>query len=198
MRRSKADAEQTRIAILDAAERLFVRNGPGATTLEQIARAAGVTRGAFYWHFKDKADLFHALHRRYRPPQVELLQAVADSHDDPLTLLQTTSSEILAQFETDESRQRMFAIVTNHVFVDEVTLGHKESSEDMYRLLLQLMRRARQTGTLTEAMTPEEAAGVVMIATNGLLSEWLRSGKAFKLSDFGQRYLYHQIAALRK
>ena len=46
MRRSKADAEQTRLEILNAAEILFSKHGIARTTLEQIARAAGVTRGA--------------------------------------------------------------------------------------------------------------------------------------------------------
>ena len=48
MRRSKEDAEQTRSAILDAAEHLFCAQGVTASTLEGIARKAGVTRGAVY------------------------------------------------------------------------------------------------------------------------------------------------------
>ena len=78
MRRCKADAEQTRSSIMDAAERMFVKNGVGQTSLEQIARAAGVTRGAVYWHFKDKADLLQAMYERNKPPQVELLRMAAN------------------------------------------------------------------------------------------------------------------------
>ena len=51
MRRTKEQAEQTRVAILEAAERLFLEKGVAQCSLEQIARAAGVTRGAVYWHF---------------------------------------------------------------------------------------------------------------------------------------------------
>jgi len=46
VRRTKEEAEQTRDQILDAAEILFFERGVAHTSLEQIARAAGVTRGA--------------------------------------------------------------------------------------------------------------------------------------------------------
>src|SRR5690606_41278730 len=67
-RRTKAEAEATREAILDAAEEVFIENGVSRATLEQIARRAGVTRGAVYWHFKDKNDLFTAMINRVRLP----------------------------------------------------------------------------------------------------------------------------------
>src|SRR5690606_12983243 len=59
MRRTKEQAEQTRASILAAAEQLFLEKGVAHSTLDQIARAAGVTRGAVYWHFENKAHLFH-------------------------------------------------------------------------------------------------------------------------------------------
>lgn len=61
MRRTKAEAEQTRRALLDAALTLFSTQGYESTTLAQIARQAGTTRGAIYWHFKNKADMLSAL-----------------------------------------------------------------------------------------------------------------------------------------
>src|SRR5882757_7288734 len=65
-RRTKAEAEETRQKILDAAERLFFIDGVSRTSLEHIATAAGVTRGAIYWHFKNKLELFEALHERVK------------------------------------------------------------------------------------------------------------------------------------
>ena len=56
-RRTKFEAEKTRNAILDAAEKVFYKRGVARTSLEQIARAAHVTRGAVYWHFHDKIEL---------------------------------------------------------------------------------------------------------------------------------------------
>ena len=51
MRRTKEDAQLTREVLLDAAEVLFAQRGVSRTSLQEIAKAAGMTRGAVYWHF---------------------------------------------------------------------------------------------------------------------------------------------------
>ena len=61
VRRTKEDAMATRDSILDAAELLFAERGVSSTTLQHIATAAGVTRGAIYWHFKNKQALLTAM-----------------------------------------------------------------------------------------------------------------------------------------
>ena len=61
MRRTKQEAEQTRRRIMSAALRTFDRHGISRTTMEHIADAAGVTRGAIYWHFADKQALLAAI-----------------------------------------------------------------------------------------------------------------------------------------
>ena len=60
-------------ALLDAALRVFRDRGVAHTSLEEVAAAAGVTRGAVYWHFKDKADLFTALCERVQLPMEAML-----------------------------------------------------------------------------------------------------------------------------
>ena len=61
VRRSAADAEQTRQAILAAARSSFAEHGFAAASTTAIAAAAGVTRGALYHHFAGKTDLFRAV-----------------------------------------------------------------------------------------------------------------------------------------
>jgi AcrR family transcriptional regulator len=61
--------EVTRTKLLAAAETLFTKHGFAGTSVEEIAEAAGFTRGAFYSNFEDKDDIFlslldHKLHRR--------------------------------------------------------------------------------------------------------------------------------------
>lgn len=61
MKRTKEDADQTKRKLLDSAFREFLRNGIDKSKLEIISGKAGVTRGAFYWHFNDKHDLLDSL-----------------------------------------------------------------------------------------------------------------------------------------
>ena len=62
-RRTKEDAEATRNKLLDAAAEVFFAKGVAGASLSEVAQAAGLTRGAIYWHFKDKVDLFHTNYR---------------------------------------------------------------------------------------------------------------------------------------
>lgn len=61
-RKTKAEALETRQRIMDAAVDVFFEKGVAHTTLDDIAQAAGVTRGAIYWHFKNKLDVFSTLY----------------------------------------------------------------------------------------------------------------------------------------
>ena len=91
VRKTKEDALATRDSILDAAEQLFVTQGVSGTTLQHIATAAGVTRGAIYWHFEDKAALFNAMMERAKMPLESAMQLLeAGDPDDPLADLRTT------------------------------------------------------------------------------------------------------------
>src|SRR5438876_9805376 len=60
----------TRLAILEAAVRIFARSGVSAATLEDIATEAGVTRGALCWHFHSKDDLLSAIIKHYGPHSI--------------------------------------------------------------------------------------------------------------------------------
>ena len=81
MRRTKEDAQQTRETLIDAAEQVFAERGVSRTSLQEIAKAAGMTRGAIYWHFKDKAELFNAMMERTTLPMQDTLKAIDTAHE---------------------------------------------------------------------------------------------------------------------
>lgn len=63
-RKTKEEAERTYHSLLDAAATLFIRQGVAKTTLAEIAKEAGLTRGAIYWHFDNKDAVIQALWER--------------------------------------------------------------------------------------------------------------------------------------
>lgn len=65
MKKTKEEAAETRNKLLEAGLNVFSRKGFSATTLVDIAAEAGVTRGAVYWHFKDKEELYWELNQKY-------------------------------------------------------------------------------------------------------------------------------------
>jgi TetR/AcrR family acrAB operon transcriptional repressor len=64
-RKPRLVAEARREEILDAAQRCFQAHGYHTTTVDQIATHAGLSKGAIYWHFKGKRELFLAIFDRY-------------------------------------------------------------------------------------------------------------------------------------
>ncbi len=82
-RRTKEEALATRDRILDAAEHVFFEKGVSHTSLADIAQHAGVTRGAIYWHFASKSELFDAMFDRVLLPIDELKAGTGEPHADP-------------------------------------------------------------------------------------------------------------------
>jgi AcrR family transcriptional regulator len=80
-------AEATRLALMRAARELFAERGYGAVGTEQIVARAGVTRGALYHHFRDKRDLFRAVHVEMERELMEAIGERMGAASDPLELL---------------------------------------------------------------------------------------------------------------
>jgi AcrR family transcriptional regulator len=88
-KRTKAEqGATTRAALLDAATRLFAEKGYASTGREEIVAAAGVTRGAMYHHFADKADLFRAVYVAVEDEVMTEIATAAMGSDDPIEQLQ--------------------------------------------------------------------------------------------------------------
>ncbi len=80
MRRTKADAEQTRMQLMQMAVKVFKDKGYVRTRLDDIAKAAGVTRGAIYHHFGNKAKLFKAIMMK-----IDMVDRImSNERDEPL------------------------------------------------------------------------------------------------------------------
>src|SRR4249920_2270882 len=111
-RRTKEEAAITREQLLDAAEKVFREHGVTRTSLAEVATAAGVTRGAVYWHFKDKAALFAAMCERATLPLDAMLAAASgESTADPLGSLRDLMVGALRHLATDPRAKAVFEII---------------------------------------------------------------------------------------
>lgn len=99
--------EGTRRALLAEGRRRFARDGFHAVVLESVARAAGVTKGAAYHHFKSKAGLFRAVVEETQREVAVRVARVADEHEDPWEGLLAGCREFLAAGSDPEIRRIM-------------------------------------------------------------------------------------------
>ncbi len=82
-------SRETREAILSASQKLFAKSGFASTSVDEIARAARITKGAVYWHFEGKEELFHAILERIRKRwQQVVLRPVVGRSSAPARLQQ--------------------------------------------------------------------------------------------------------------
>ena len=200
VRRTKEEALATRHRLLDAAELLFQSQGVSRTSLQQIAEQAGATRGAIYWHFKDKADLFNAMMERVRLPLEAAARVTDDPAVDPLDMLENAMAGALRQVTTDPQVRRVFEVATHKVeYAGETAslqLRHREARDacivDFEKALRLASRRARLKLPLPAAM----AAHGLHALISGLIQNWLLAPEAFALVPTGRRTFNVYLAGL--
>jgi TetR/AcrR family acrAB operon transcriptional repressor len=177
-RRTKDEAQETRNRILDAAEHLFSERGVSRTSLEDVAQAASVTRGAIYWHFKDKGDVLTAmLNRVTLPTEAMVARSGDESVEDPLASLKACAVGALKRTATDPQCQRVFDVVTHKCeYIGEMAgvkgriSGIQKSCVDRAE---QAIRNAVKRGLLPSSVNPRLAAVGLDALIFGLISSWL-------------------------
>lgn len=111
VRRTK-EAQETRNQILRAAEKAFYSKGVARTTLADIATLAGVTRGAIYWHFSNKADLVQAMLDTLHEPLGRLAKASENEDEpDPLGCMRNLLIHLFHQIAKDPKTRRINEIL---------------------------------------------------------------------------------------
>ncbi|MDK1383887.1 HTH-type transcriptional repressor BepR [Ensifer psoraleae] len=202
MRRTKAEAEATRSRILNAAERMFFAKGVSNTTLEEVAKAAGVTRGAVYWHFANKTDLFLALYDAVPLPQEDMVaREVETEASDTLAIVESATGDWLDMLAKDEQRQRILAIMLRCDYDNDMSavLVRQKEIDDRHNATLELaFARALERGQLQVSWTPASATRALRWMMMGLCTEWLLFGRRFDLVAEGREALRRLFASFRQ
>ncbi len=163
-RKTKAEAELTRQQILDAARLVFHERGVSRTTLEQIAKAAGVTRGAVYWHFANKTELFFAMREQISLPLLDRGHSLilAEHLQDPLDGIEQTLQELFkAILDCDKVRQTFEIMFLRCEYVDDFAGVLAEINKPGLEYLgkaIVAYQRALAKGTLRAGLDPEAMA----------------------------------------
>ncbi len=192
VRRTKSEALATRNSLLDAAEQLFQARGVSRTSLNDIATAAGTTRGAIYWHFKDKADLFNAMMERVTMPLEATLASAAEnaSHTrDPLQGLRHSMMNALRQTALDAQTRRVFEVATHKVeYVTEMQAvrdRHLRVRNECMAMTRTALTEAARRADLELPVDMATAALGLHVMVDGLIQNWLLDPEAFDLVAAG-------------
>jgi len=134
--------------IIEAALSVFAATGFAAARLDEIARRAGVSKGALYLYFETKEDLFRAAVRAAVTPNLEGIRAVAEAFDGPFAQL---IPMILTRAAQAMSVSQLGAVVKMVVgesrnFPDLARIWHDDVVAFMLDLMTGLIERAQGRG----------------------------------------------------
>lgn len=189
-RRTKEDAIATRNGLLDAAELVFSEKGLSRASLSDIAQAAGATRGAIYWHFKDKVDLFNAMMERVTLPlERGFGEFEASTCPDPVQRLRAVMGLVLRSVASDERTRRVFEIALYRVeYVGElvgVRNRHVAASEAFTKQLASDFELAAQHQGVVLPLGGMESAIALHALFDGLIRNWILGDGKFDLVRVG-------------
>lgn len=205
VRKTKEDAEVTRQRIIDAARETFSTTGVSKSSLEKVAKLAGVTRGAVYWHFENKTELFHAMHEQVFLPLIDRIDStlLANNHEkNPLTRLENFLLETVRLLNEDQvTRQTYEIIMSKCEYVDEFATvlqqilgncsGIVENIEKVYQ-------EAHQKALINPNLSPAQLAMDTHLFFSGLLHIWVKNNDDSRLRSEAEALIKAHINLRKK
>lgn len=167
----------TRDRILESAARVFARKSYQGASLDEVAADAGLTKGAVYWHFKSKNDLFFALlDSRFRYEYDEHLpEALAQDarYADPKEGLKAMLGGVLERVRQDPDWPRLFLEFIGQARDSEVSARLAEAYQASYRMSAELFERQHAARKQLPPGDSELMAITWSALMDGLIIAWL-------------------------
>jgi TetR/AcrR family acrAB operon transcriptional repressor len=197
-RKTKEDAELTRKRIIDAARAVFLKRGVSKSTLEHIASEASVTRGAVYWHFENKTEIFHAIREQVFLPLIDsiddTLSPTVKNIENPLNQIEASLCNTINDLSNNiEMRETYEIIMIKCEYVDEfATVLHQmlHNCSCIVEKLQAAYERAQALGLLGTTLSPRALALDTHLFFGGLLHMWIKD-------EDGSRFRFQAIELIK-
>lgn len=168
-------AEKTKASILDAAIEVFYQKGYMKATLEDIAKEANVTRGAIYWSFKNKQDIFKTLHENLYQ---NVMQIISESlkGDKSLANLQETCVNCLTDLANNDKRKKLltvFLIKCDYSDMEDILEIQTKQKLQKIEYFANFFESNKEL--LKQDASPYSLAVSLSCYTTGIVNEYLRN-----------------------
>ncbi|MCC2637542.1 MAG: transcriptional regulator [Moraxellaceae bacterium] len=179
-------AQETRERIIASAARVFAHKGFQRASLDEVAADAGMTKGAIYWHFKSKNDLFFAmLDSRLRQDTAPLLgdlHTLIRDGGDPLAALTGMFATSLERCTSDPEWPRLYLECLSLARDPDVRDRLSAFYDEVWALSRGFTEQLQAHGLTAEDIDPQVAAIFWTALFDGLVVAWLIKGEALELS----------------
>lgn len=186
-RRTKEEAEQTRKDILHSALDIFVEKGYSKTTFDEIAKRINLTKGAVYWHFRNKPDIIAAMIKevfylvntaiRQKIPEVETLE--------DLRRYFLYDAELIEK--NNNYRKFLFFVIFQMEWSETIFLKISSSIAEIrtypFKIIKQALTNAQKSGEMSPELDIDNAVIAIFSLWQGMLSYVVSNNIMFKFSD---------------
>ena len=181
---AKKSTRNTRGKIIDAAWKLFYRQGYDDTTVEEIIEESRTSRGSFYHYFQGKDDLLSTLADVFDRKYEELSETM-DPEMDRFEQLMYLNRELFAMLENSISLDLAARLYSSQLITrgDKSLLDHNRT---YYRLLRQIVLQGQTRGELRGDITANELVRVYALCERALIYDWCLSGGDYSLFQYGK------------
>ena len=181
---AKKNTRDTKGRIIEAAWSLFYRQGYEDTTVEDIIRESGTSRGSFYHYFEGKDALLSSLSYLFDRKYEELSPAL-DPERDRFEQLMYLNRELFSMIENSVSLDLLARLYSSQL----VTRGDKhllDHNRTYYRLLRRIVLEGQERGELRRDVTVSEMVRVYALCERALIYDWCLSSGDYSLRRYGE------------
>ena len=181
---AKKSTRNTRGKIIDAAWKLFYRQGYDDTTVEEIIEESGTSRGSFYHYFQGKDDLLSTLADVF-DQKYQALMATIDPEMDRFDQLMYLNQELFTMMENSTPLDLVARLYSSQL----VTRGDKslmDHNRIYYRLLRQIVLQGQERGELRGDVTVNEMVRAYTLCERALIYDWCLSGGDYSLTQYSR------------
>lgn len=176
VRRTPEEAAETRQALLAAGLRVFAKRGYTAATLAEVASEAGVTRGAVYHHFSDKADLYISAVGERWSSVVDGVWTHLVTEGPPRERVRRFISAFYSALNDNPAFRELLSVTIGSTEkVPELERGlraKREALRQWVNQLTDLFAEAEQVGQLRVGLSPRAAANALVVNLTGVVVAW--------------------------
>ncbi|MCL5858631.1 multidrug efflux system transcriptional repressor MtrR [Neisseria meningitidis] len=194
MRKTKTEALKTKEHLMLAALETFYRKGIARTSLNEIAQAAGVTRGALYWHFKNKEDLFDALFQRICD-DIEncIAQDTEDAEGGSWAVFRHTLLHFFERLQSNDIYYKFHNILflkCEHTEQNAAVIAIARKHQAIWReKITAVLTEPVENQDLADDLDKETAVIFIKSTLDGLIWRWFSSCERFDLGKTAPRII---------
>ncbi len=192
----KKRTQNTRGKIIEAAWRLFYRQGYDDTTVEEIIEESGTSRGSFYHYFQGKDGLLSTLSDVFDQKYDELMETI-DPEQDRFEQLMYLNRELFAMIENSISLDLLARLYSSQLVTrgDRSLLDHGRT---YYKLLRQIVLQGQERGELRGDVTANEIVRAYALCERALIYDWCLSAGDYSLTQYSAAMMPMFLREFRK